>query len=73
VRPAHLLGDTGAIPPLALPIEREGEGVLGYRRSTSAKENPQLDVLTVNAHSNPKSFCRALLDGFTRGMMERGY
>ena len=45
----------------------------GYRRSISANENPRMNVQTVYAHPNPKSFCHALLDRFTRGQMERGY
>jgi hypothetical protein len=73
VRPTHQLRHTGAVPRLALPIEREGERIVGYRRSISAKENPRLVVLTVFTHSNPKPFCLALLDVFTRGQMERGY
>ena len=53
MRPAHQLRHTGAIPPLALPLNREGEGIVGYRRSISAKENWCMNVLTVGAHPNP--------------------
>lgn len=32
-----------------------------------------MHVLTVFAHSNPNSFCRALLDRFTAGLVEAGH
>lgn len=32
-----------------------------------------MHVLTVFAHSNPKSFCRAILDRFTAGLSEAGH
>lgn len=32
-----------------------------------------MHVLTVFAHSNPKSFCRAVLDRFTAGLLEAGH
>lgn len=32
-----------------------------------------MHVLTVFAHSNPKSFCRAILDRFTAGLNEAGH
>ncbi len=32
-----------------------------------------MKVLTVYAHPNPKSFCRAVLQQFTRGLQEAGH
>src|SRR5512144_764148 len=35
-------------------------------------ERSAMHVLTVYAHSNPKSFCHAVLDRFTAGLREAG-
>ena len=32
-----------------------------------------MHVLTIYAHSNPKSFCHAVLDEFTAGLREAGH
>lgn len=41
--------------------------------SPHASVDGTMHVLTVFAHANPKSFCRAVLDRFTAGLVEAGH
>jgi NAD(P)H dehydrogenase (quinone) len=50
-------------------LSREGS----FRICDFAKRMPNMRVLTVYAHPDPKSFCHAILQQFTKGLEDAGH